>query len=126
VAAPYNLGDICRHEAAALFSLQELIDKNMLGSSNAAYNQLHTVAKMKHIDLKTIRMLSSPEIYESAELILETRKATVLVAANERVEAEVEVDGEFFPVVIQKNDERNFDTSCKCNEALIPCACTRP
>src|SRR5690606_2584936 len=28
---PYNLGDICRHEAAALFQLQELMDKNMLG-----------------------------------------------------------------------------------------------
>src|SRR6187549_2696726 len=97
-SCPYNLGDICRHEAAALFQLQELIDKNMLGSSNAAYNQLHTVAKMKHIDLKTIRMLSSPEIYESAESILETRKANVLVAANERVEAEVEADGELFPV----------------------------
>jgi superfamily II DNA or RNA helicase len=117
---PYNLGDICRHEAAALFQLQELIDKNMLGTSNAVYNQRHTVAKMKHIDLKTIRLLTSPEMYEAAELILETNKANILVAANERVEAELKLGDELFQIVLQKNDERNFDTSCRCNETLHP------
>src|SRR6266487_5811339 len=44
---PYNLGDICRHEAAALLRLQEMIDKNMLGNAAIRYNQRHTVAKMK-------------------------------------------------------------------------------
>ena len=117
---PYNLGDICRHEAAALFQLQELIDKNMLGSSNAAYNQRHTVAKMKHIDLKSIRMLTSPEMYDAADTFLETNNAKVLVAANERVEAEVIREGQTFLVVVQKNDERNFDTSCKCDESVYP------
>jgi uncharacterized Zn finger protein len=29
-ACPYNLGDICRHEVAALLRLQELLDKGML------------------------------------------------------------------------------------------------
>ncbi len=29
-SCPYNLGDICRHEAAALIQLQELLDRNML------------------------------------------------------------------------------------------------
>ena len=117
---PYNLGDICRHEAAALFQLQELIDKNMLGSSNAAYNQRHTVAKMKHIDLKSIRMLTSPEMYDAADTFLESNNAKVLVAANERVEAEVTREGQTFLVVVQKNDERNFDTSCKCDESVYP------
>jgi non-specific serine/threonine protein kinase len=117
---PYNLGDICRHEAAALFQLQELIDKNMLGTSNAAYNQRHTVAKMKHIDLKSIRMLTSPETYDAAETILETTSANIIVAANERVEAELKLEGQTFQVVIQKNDERNFDTSCKCDESVYP------
>jgi non-specific serine/threonine protein kinase len=117
---PYNLGDICRHEAAALFQLQELIDKNMLGTSNAAYNQRHTVAKMKHIDLKSIRMLTSPETYDAAETILETTSANIIVAANERVEAELKLEGQAFQVVIQKNDERNFDTSCKCDESVYP------
>src|ERR1700761_5743387 len=29
-SCPYNLGDICRHEAGALIQLQELLDRNML------------------------------------------------------------------------------------------------
>jgi len=117
---PYNLGDICRHEVAALFRLQDLVDKNLLLNSAIQYNQLHTVAKMKFIDLKTIKMLSSPAIFEEAEKLLRTTKANILYAANERVEAEVVVNGETYPLVIQKNDERNFDTSCTCAELMHP------
>ena len=64
-------------------------------------------------------MLSSPAIYEEAENMLRSTKAKIMVAANERVEAELELDGQTYPVVIQKNDERNFDTSCKCDEIRI-------
>src|ERR1700709_983529 len=46
---PYNLGDICRHEAGALIQLQELLDKNMLKSEEVRYNQEHTIVKMKYI-----------------------------------------------------------------------------
>ncbi len=117
---PYNLGDICRHEVAALFKLQELMDKNLLGSSNLLYNQRHTVAKMKNIEVKVIRVLSSPEIFEEAEITVLKNKANILVAVNERIEAELQYEGETFPLVIQKNDERNFDTSCKCDENAHP------
>ncbi|CAN5699811.1 hypothetical protein BH11BAC3_BH11BAC3_05410 [soil metagenome] len=119
-SCPYNLGDICRHEAAALFQLQELIDKNMLGGSSILYNQRHTVAKMKYIDLKVMRLLCSTAIYDEAELMADKQKTKILVAANERVEASLKLDGEEYPIVIQKNDERNFDTSCKCNEDEFP------
>ncbi len=117
---PYNLGDICRHEVAALFKLQELIDKNLLGTDNLVYNQRHTVAKMKNIELKTIRVLSASEIFDTAETAVLTIKAKIIVAANERVEAELNYEGQVFPLVIQKNDERNFDTSCKCDETAHP------
>jgi SNF2 family DNA or RNA helicase len=117
---PYNLGDICRHEVAALFKLQELVDKNLLGSSNLQYNQLHTVAKMKNIELKVMRVLSSPEIFEAAENFVLKNKAKIIVAANERVEASLDYEGQTYPLVIQKNDERNFDTSCRCSETDHP------
>ena len=117
---PYNLGDICRHEAAALFRLQDMVDKNLLLNDAIQFNQLHTVAKMKYIDLKMIKMLSSPSIYEEAEKLLRTSKANILHAANERVEAEVVAYGDTYPLVIQKNDERNFDTSCTCAESMHP------
>ncbi|MEI8058747.1 MAG: SNF2-related protein [Ferruginibacter sp.] len=117
---PYNLGDICRHEAAALLRLQEMVDKNMLGNTVMQYNQRHTIAKMKFIELKMIKLFASPGIYEQAENILRITKANILKAVDERVEAELEYDDQTFPLVIQKNDEKNFDTSCKCDEAEHP------
>lgn len=120
-SCPYNLGDICRHEAAALFQLQDLIDKNLLGSNEAiVYNQKHTIAKMKFIDLKMIRMLAGQKNYETAEEILRGSKINILQAANEKVEATLEYNTENYKLVIQKNEEKTFDTSCTCNETEHP------
>ncbi|HYM93283.1 MAG TPA: helicase SNF2, partial [Chitinophagaceae bacterium] len=109
---PYNLGDICRHEAAALFQLQEMIDKGHLQSDEVQYDQLHTVAKMKFIDLKTLRLLSSPEAFTEAEQFLRTQKANIESAGNEILKASVPLNGKQYKVIIRKNEERNFDTSC--------------
>jgi len=119
-SCPYNMGDICRHETAALFRLQDMADKNMLGNTLIQYNQYHTIAKMKLIDLKMIKMLCSSTIYEEADLMLRTTKATILKSGDERVEAELNYNGITYPLVIQKNEERNFDTSCTCAETAHP------
>jgi len=110
-SCPYNLGDICRHEAAALIQLQELLDRNMLKAEEIRYDQSHTVIKMKSIDLKTIRLLCSREVYEEAGKFLQSDNATIEMAADETVKACVELDGVKYPVLIRKNEERNFDTS---------------
>ena len=68
-ACPYNLGEICRHEAAAMFQLQEMIDRGHLQADNIKYDQRHTIAKMKTIDLKTLRLLSSQEKIAEAKSI---------------------------------------------------------
>jgi superfamily II DNA or RNA helicase len=117
---PYNLGDICRHETAALFQLQEMVDRNMLGGNSIQYHQQHTVAKMKFIDLKMIKLFSSPAIYAAAENMLRANRANIISAVNERVEAGLTMGGHEYPLVIQKNDERNFDTSCTCAETEHP------
>jgi SNF2 family DNA or RNA helicase len=117
---PYNLGDICRHEAAALFQLQEMIDKNLLGNSDVKYNQAHTLVKMKHIDLKTIRMLCAQIDFAAAETFLHSQKATIEKAAEEKVLARIELNNETFQVLLSKNEERNFDTSCTCKEEGHP------
>ena len=111
-ACPYNLGDICRHEAAALIQLQEMLDKNMLKAEDVEYDQRHTVVKMKVIDLKTLRLLCSPDSYTAAEAYLRNNKATILSAKDEMVRATVELPEGSYNVVIRKNEERNFDTSC--------------
>ncbi|HEX7902907.1 MAG TPA: SNF2-related protein [Chitinophagaceae bacterium] len=111
-SCPYNLGDICRHEAGALFQLQEMIDRGHLQTGEVKYDQRHTVAKMKTIDLKTLRLLSSQETITEAETFLRTHKATIDFAENETVKATVVLNGEEYKVIIRKNEERNFDTSC--------------
>lgn len=111
-SCPYNLGDICRHEAAALIQLQELLDRNLLQAEEVEYDQRHTVVKMKTIDLKTIKLLSGQETFNEAELYLRTGKANIESAAEEVVKASVELNGNTYKVVIRKNEERNFDTSC--------------
>jgi hypothetical protein len=110
-SCPYNLGDICRHEAAALIQLQELLDRNMLKAEEIRYDQSHTVIKMKSIDLKTIRLLCSREVYEEAGKFLQSQKAAIELASDETVKASVDLDGLKYPVLIRKNEERNFDTS---------------
>jgi hypothetical protein len=111
-SCPYNLGDICRHEAAALIQLQEMLDKNLLKAEEVEYDQRHTVIKMKLIDLKTIRVLCSPEVLQEAEKYLASHKAVIESAKDETVKAVVTIDGTDYKVVIRKNEERNFDTSC--------------
>lgn len=119
-ACPYNLGDICRHEAAALFQLQEMIDRGHLQADEVKYDQRHTVAKMKTIDLKTLRLLSSPETLEEAEVFLRTNKAIIDFAENETVKATVKLDGKEYKVIIRKNEEKNFDTSCDYEDESHP------
>ncbi len=119
-SCPYNLGDICRHEAAALIQLQELLDRNMLKAEEVHYNQSHTVVKMKAIDLKTIRLLCSPEVYEEAGKYLQSKKAVIEHASDETVKAKANIDGEQYPVLIRKNEERTFDTSSTYPDAAHP------
>ncbi|MCA6484923.1 MAG: SNF2 helicase associated domain-containing protein, partial [Chitinophagaceae bacterium] len=111
---PYNLSEICRHKAGALFYLQDLLDKNMLGDQELEYDQRHTVVKMKQLDLKMIRLFSSPSNFETAEDFLRTGRAHVLEAKDECVKARVDWEGVSYQVLIKKNEERNFDTSCNC------------
>lgn len=83
-ACPYNLSEICRHKAGALFHLQDLLDRNQLGNYEAAYDQKHTVVKMKQLELKQIKMLSDQTSFEDASDFLRTGSATILEAKEER------------------------------------------
>jgi len=110
-ACPYNLGDICRHEAAALIRLQEMLDKGQLHAGDVHYDQRHTVAKMKTIDLRSIQLLSSPELVADAEKELKKKKPAIESAKDELVKATVTIDDTSYSVIIRRNEERNFDTS---------------
>jgi non-specific serine/threonine protein kinase len=114
---PYNLGDICRHEAAAMFQLQEMLDKNQFENFETTYNQQHTLIKIKSIDLKALKLLTNNDLFAEAEKLAKEKKAIkVLSAKDEKVEAIVKENGTEYPVIMQRNEERFFDTSCTCDE----------
>jgi hypothetical protein len=110
-ACPYNLGDICRHEAAALLRLQEMIDKGLLIAEDHEYDQQHTVAKMKSIEVKTLRLLSSQDVFLEAEEWLKKNKPVIETAKDELVKATVKINKTDYKVIIRRNEERTFDTS---------------
>lgn len=122
-SCPYNLSEVCRHKAGALFHLQDMLDKNLLGDKETLYDQKHTVVKIKALDLKLFRMLSSIDTFDKAQEYLRSNTANLLEAKNERVVAEVDMDGEKHRVVLQKNEERNFDTSCTCSSEIAHPLC---
>jgi non-specific serine/threonine protein kinase len=111
---PYNLSEVCRHKAAALFFVQDLLDKNLLDYKQASYITTHTQLRTKSLDLKMIRMLCSKTTFERAENILKSNRPHILESANEKVVAEVDENGKTFHIIVQKNEERFFDTSCDC------------
>ena len=119
-SCPYNLGDICRHEAAALIQLQELLDRNLLKAEEIYYDQEHTVVKMKFIDLKSLRLLCSQQTMADAEKYLQSEQPVIEYAKDETVKATVEIEGKNYRVIIRKNEERNFDTSCDYEDEAHP------
>ncbi|HET7898180.1 MAG TPA: helicase SNF2, partial [Flavisolibacter sp.] len=80
-------------------------------ADDVAYDQRHTVAKMKTIDLKTIQLLSSHAVMAEAEAWLQKHKPVIGDAKEETVRAKVPMNGTEYDVIIRRNEERNFDTS---------------
>jgi len=70
---------------------------------------------MRQLELKLIKMLAAQESISAAHDYLRSNTANILLAKEERVEAELVYELDKYKVVIQKNEERNFDTSCNCD-----------
>ncbi len=116
----YDMGEICRHEAAALFQLQDLFDKDLMNETTAQYNQELTVIKMKDIDPKTLRLLTSRKNYIEAEKIARHHQAAIKYAKEERIQADLAYKKKIFHLEINRNPERNYETSCHCDETEHP------
>jgi non-specific serine/threonine protein kinase len=117
---PYNMGEICRHEAAALFHLNDMLLNQELDQEQARFNQAHTMIRMRSIDLKHLRLFTSNALFEEAEKIQSHHKVEISHSANEKVEALITVGQESFSVKLQRNDDKSFDTSCTCEEHRHP------
>jgi non-specific serine/threonine protein kinase len=60
---PYNLGDICRHEVAALFQLNEMATAGFFENTEVDYNQEHTLVRMRTVSKEMVAVFTSPESF---------------------------------------------------------------
>jgi non-specific serine/threonine protein kinase len=117
---PYNLGEICRHEVAALFQLNDILQSGFFENVNITYEQRHTVVRMRQVTRQMLQLFTSPESLDRAELISANNGAIIGNNKNGNIEADVPVDGEIFHVTIKQNEDKYFDTSCGCSENSHP------
>lgn len=117
---PYDMGEVCRHEAAALFQLQNLFDNDNMEDAAAQYHQEHTIIKMKEIEPKTLRLLTSRKNYQEAERIARHHQAAIEQAAEEMVKAKLAYKKKIFRLELKRNAEGVFETSCNCEETAHP------
>ncbi len=118
---PYNMGSMCRHEAAALFQLNDLLHTGFFNDTNIAYNQQHTTIRMRQISEHYLRLFSSLDIMKQAEEWATYQQVDLLEAKDDTVTATVNPgDSESFSVKLVQNEDRYFDTSCSCDETKHP------
>lgn len=119
---PYNLGEICRHEVAGLFQLNDILQSGFFENTNITYDQKHTVVRMRQINKQMLMIFTAPDSLEDAERLAGSNRAVIKVNKNDRIEADVpDVEGDkIYRVTIKQNEERYFDTSCSCAEKTHP------
>lgn len=117
---PYNLGEICRHEVAALFQLNDILQSGFFENADITYDQKHTVVRMRNVSQQLLQVFASAKTMETAGLWAAEKKVAILAGKNDKIEANVTDAGELYKVVIKQNEERYFDTSCGCNEKEHP------
>lgn len=117
---PYNLGEICRHEVGALFQLNDLVQSGFFENTDIRYNQKHTAIRMRQVNMQMIRVFTSSEIMEQAQSMANRTAAIITAKKSDSVEAEVPDGDHTYKVIIKRNEEKYFDTSCGCDEENFP------
>src|ERR1700733_10052992 len=117
---PYNLGEICRHEVAALFQLNDILQSGFFENTNIVYDQKHTVVRMRQITKQMMMIFTAPDALEKAEKIANGNRVVITANKNDRIEANVPDDDKTYHVTVKQNEERYFDTSCNCAENTHP------
>lgn len=118
---PYNMGSVCRHEAAALFQLNDLLQSGYFENVKIAYDQKHTTVRMRQITTHFLKLFASAAVFEEAETWVAQKRMHILEAKDDAVKATVTDEaGKVFEVFLKQNEERYFDTSCTCDEHEHP------
>ncbi len=117
---PYNLGEICRHEVAALFQLNDILQSGFFEHTDISYDQKHSMVRMRQVNHQLLQVFASPGIMERAEALAKGHKVIITSGKDDVIEAEVPEGEQTYKVVLRQNEERYFDTSCGCDETEHP------
>ncbi|NDC41323.1 MAG: helicase SNF2, partial [Chitinophagia bacterium] len=117
---PYNLGEICRHEVAALFQLNDIIQSGFFENTDVSYDQKHTIVRMRQVSRQVLQIFTPPDAIDTAEQWANENRAVVSTGKTDKIEAVVTDGGHDYQVIIKQNEERYFDTSCGCSENRFP------
>lgn len=117
---PYNLGEICRHEVAGLFQLNDILQSGFFENVTIQYDQKHTVVRMRQVNRQMLQLFTAPDSLEMGERIANAGRSTIVTNKNGSVEADITYDDATYHVTIKQNEERYFDTSCGCSENTHP------
>ncbi len=117
---PYNLGEICRHEVAALFQLNDIIQSGFFENVNISYDQKHTVVRMRQVNKQMLQLFTAPVALEKAEKIANGERCTFTTHKNGNIDGAVPTEGKTWKVTIKQNEDKYFDTTCSCTESSHP------
>lgn len=117
---PYNLGEICRHEVAALFHLNDLVQSGFFKNTKVQYDQKHTTVRMRDINVPLLKLFTNDDMMATANQLAEQKACTIVSAKNEKVVAHVPDGDTLREVTLLQNEDRYFDTSCSCTETNYP------
>lgn len=118
---PYNMGSVCRHEAAALFQLNDLLQTGFFQGAELDYQQQHTTVRMRQISEHFLRLFSSLDIMKRAEEWRLNNQIKIETAKDDAVTSTVIDDNKNeFSVKLVQNEDRYFDSSCNCSETRFP------
>lgn len=118
---PYNMGIVCKHEAAALLQLNELLQSGFFENVNIVYDQSHTLLRMRNISEQHLTLFTSDEIRKAGKKIIEKEaNITIISAQDDVVNAEVKDGRKKYKIVLAQNAERYFETTCVCEESEHP------
>ena len=117
---PYNLGEICRHEVAALFQLNDIIQSGFFENTDVSYEQKHTIVRMRQVSRQVLQIFTSPDAIDMADDWAAEGRAVITTDKAEKIVADVPDADHVYHVMIKQNEERYFDTSCGCAETKFP------
>lgn len=117
---PYNLGTICRHEVAALYLLNDMVQSGFFNNNQPHYDQKHTVVRLREVSDSLIAIYCSPEAMDWARKKTAERHARLTQTASDTMSGQVADDDKMYEVSIRHGEERYFHTSCGCDEQAFP------